>query len=80
MQAPARKRLIVADCTDCGATVNNKDAAGHYRDRCWSCIKAIDGNRERHVDTCDHDDCPVCLVHADGEASTARYKHLNVDS
>jgi hypothetical protein len=31
------------DCTDCGAEVQNKNAAGHYRDRCHECIAEVAG-------------------------------------
>ena len=75
VRAPAPERLIVADCTDCGAAVNNKNAAGHYRDRCLDCL-AEAARTERHVTTCERDGCPVCYSHPDGDADTVRYEHL----
>lgn len=26
------------ECDECGADVENKNAAGHYRSKCWQCI------------------------------------------
>ena len=34
------------ECADCGDEVDNKNAAGHYRDRCMACIQAIADERE----------------------------------
>jgi len=31
---------MTGDCEDCGDPVERKNAAGHYRDKCWSCIEA----------------------------------------
>ena len=76
MRAAAPERLTVADCTDCGAAVTNKNAAGHYRDRCADCL-AEAARTERHVRTCEREDCPVCYVHPDGSATHVEYKHLN---
>jgi len=36
------------DCDDCGGPVENKNEAGHYRDRCMNCIEAA--AREAHPD------------------------------
>jgi len=32
---------LMAECERCGDEVNNKNAAGHYRDKCMSCIKDV---------------------------------------
>lgn len=31
------------DCERCGDAMSaaNKNTAGHYRDKCWSCIRAV---------------------------------------
>lgn len=31
----------MGDCIDCGTTVENKNSAGHYRDRCIDCIDKV---------------------------------------
>jgi len=49
----------VADCEDCGSTVKNKNAAGHYRDCCRACIQDR-AERTRHVESCSDDDCRIC--------------------
>jgi hypothetical protein len=43
---------------DCGTEITDKNAAGHYRDKCRECIRAVarDGNKHAHV--CDG--CGVC--------------------
>jgi tRNA(Ile2) C34 agmatinyltransferase TiaS len=28
-------------CDRCGGAVENKNTAGHYRDKCWDCIEAV---------------------------------------
>ena len=50
-------------CDDCGEPLTNadKNAAGHYRDRCVSCIEAAAASIGSHVDDCDREECPVCL-------------------
>lgn len=30
-------------CDRCGSAVDNKNAAGHYRDKCWDCIIEVAG-------------------------------------
>lgn len=30
-----------AECVDCGGEVQNKDNAGHYRDRCEACQQKV---------------------------------------
>jgi len=67
----------MADCEDCGATVENKNAAGHYRDRCTDCL-AKAARTKRHVTTCEREDCPVCYSHPAGDADAVRYEHLDV--
>jgi len=32
---------LMAECERCGDEVDNKNAAGHYRDKCMSCIKDV---------------------------------------
>jgi len=66
----------VADCEGCGTAVDNKNAAGHYRDRCLNCL-AEAACTERHIDTCDREGCPVCYSHPDGVATHVEYEHLN---
>jgi len=29
------------ECERCGGEVDNKNAAGHYRDKCWDCIEEV---------------------------------------
>jgi len=50
----------MGDCVDCGTTVENKNAAGHYRDRCISCRNKLADAHIPHVETCDDDGCIVC--------------------
>lgn len=38
--------MSAPECARCGDPVDNKDAAGHYREHCWSCILAIADERE----------------------------------
>jgi hypothetical protein len=51
----------MATC-ECGCEIKRKNAAGHYRDSCWQCIKQA-ADRERHVDVCQRNDCAVCATH-----------------
>jgi len=44
---------------DCGTTIDAKNSAGHYRDKCAECIRDA-ATTTRHVDTCDREDCMVC--------------------
>ena len=47
-------------CADCGGPVENKNAAGHYRDRCHACIReAADGDAPAKLPMhgCE---CPEC--------------------
>lgn len=30
--------MTTHECDECGAEVRNKNAAGHYRSKCWPCI------------------------------------------
>jgi hypothetical protein len=45
----------MGDCAECGAEVQNKNSAGHYRDKCWSCIEdasaGVDRDERRDPDT-----------------------------
>jgi hypothetical protein len=45
------------ECVDCGVDVQNKNAAGHYRDRCCQCIinEATGGGRP--IAGCECTDC-----------------------
>lgn len=53
---------MTATCDECGAELGDadKNAAGHFRDRCMDCLEAAAENRPRHVDTCEESDCSVC--------------------
>ena len=68
----------MGDCEDCGTPVDNKNAAGHYRDYCLSCLHDR-ARRTLHVDTCEREDCPVCHSHPAGDADGIRYEHLDVE-
>jgi hypothetical protein len=52
----------MSNCDACGATLSDRDknAAGHYRDRCLSCLIEAAAGRERHVDACEDAGCLVC--------------------
>lgn len=49
-------------CDECDGPLTDadKNAAGHYRDRCLACLRDAAADRERHVDACDDPDCLVC--------------------
>ena len=40
----------MADCTHCGGEVEWKNSAGHYREFCEPCAKAIAAEREPNPD------------------------------
>jgi len=50
-----------SECAQCGVALGeaDKNAVGHYRDRCLNCISAA-ARDVRHVDQCDAPDCAVC--------------------
>lgn len=75
---PAPERVAVSECERCGAALTNddKNSAGHYRDRCLDCL-AEAARTERHATTCDREGCPVCYSHPAGDAEHVKYKHLN---
>jgi len=50
----------MGECADCGGVVENKNAAGHYRDKCRECIRAVADAIPSHVETCDRPECVVC--------------------
>ena len=66
----------MTDCTDCGAAVDSKNAAGHYRDRCTDCLDEA-ARTARHVTTCEREGCPVCYSHPDGSATHVEYEYLD---
>ena len=33
-------------CETCGDDVDTKNSAGHWRDKCWSCIEAVAAERD----------------------------------
>jgi hypothetical protein len=48
------------ECVGCGGPVENKNAAGHYRDRCCGCICEVAGAdpaKARPIPGCECDDC-----------------------
>lgn len=53
---------MTATCDECGDPLGDadKNAAGHFRDRCAGCIDAAAAGRDRHVDTCEDVACAVC--------------------
>ena len=59
-----------SECAQCGVALGeaDKNAVGHYRDRCLNCISAA-ARAVRHVDQCDAADCVVC---ADYHAEVSR--------
>jgi len=59
-----------SECAQCGVALGeaDKNAVGHYRDRCLDCISAA-ARDVRHVDQCDATDCVVC---ADYRAEVSR--------
>lgn len=65
-------------CERCGAGLAEKDTRGWYRDYCRECITEL-GQTDRHIDTCEREDCPVCYSHPAGDADGVRYEHLDVD-
>jgi len=69
----------VSECERCGAALKEKDNRGWYRDNCRECINEL-ARTDRHIDTCEREDCPVCYSHPDGTATHVEYEHLNVDS
>ena len=48
-------------CDDCGTVLDaDRDKSrGVYRDRCLPCIEDAAAD-ERHVDTCERENCKVC--------------------
>jgi len=69
----------MSDCEACDAALveADKNSAGHYRDRCAGCL-AEAARTERHITTCEREDCPVCYSHPAGDADGIRYEHLDV--
>jgi len=61
----------MATCESCGATVEAKNAAGHYRDKCPECIQAVADERTPHVEVCEDPECGVCLSYQE-EVADAR--------
>jgi len=52
----------MATCERCGEPVEVKNAAGWYRDHCWSCIEDIADAETPHRETCSDPDCRVCAA------------------
>lgn len=49
-------------CGRCEGDVSAKNAAGHYRDKCMSCIEEIAAEIPSHREQCEDDDCLVCTA------------------
>jgi hypothetical protein len=47
--------MVMGDCAECGSEVDNKNSAGHYRDKCLECIEqasaGVDRSDRRDPDT-----------------------------
>lgn len=52
----------MATCERCGDPVENKNSAGHYRDKCWECIEEVADEEASHRETCDDADCLICAL------------------
>jgi hypothetical protein len=50
----------MSECEHCGEVVGWKNAAGHYRDVCEDCATEVAGDRRRHTDRCEADECSIC--------------------
>jgi len=57
-----RLKLMVGmpDCESCGGTVEEKNAAGHWRDNCQECIREVARGSKPHHELCEDDGCIVC--------------------
>lgn len=52
----------MAMCEMCGESVENKNSAGHYRDKCMDCVEKVATEETSHRETCDDPDCLVCTT------------------
>lgn len=47
-------------CERCGSDVQAKNSAGHFRDKCKSCVQTVADEETPHREECDDPDCLVC--------------------
>jgi len=71
--ASSKRRLMLVvgmpNCESCGGEVNEKNAAGHWRDNCQECIREVADGSKPHHELCEDDGCIVCASYreeADG--------------
>jgi len=48
------------DCRTCDADVATKNNAGHYRDQCRDCLRAVAEAQTPHHKQCNDEECIVC--------------------
>jgi hypothetical protein len=52
---------MTGTCEECGGDVENKNSAGHYRDKCESCIEEIAAGIDTERPPCERD-CPNTAI------------------
>lgn len=57
-------------CETCDGDVTNKNSAGHYRDKCADCLKAVADAIDTTRPACEMDDCETRAV---GPNSSGRW-------